>query len=74
VIWNKSEATAHNVYLLLYPKPDLASALDRDSSLYSVIIFDHLQSIESDTFIGESRVYGRGGCTNGAKGNGACTS
>lgn len=59
VIRNKSDATAHNVYLLLYPKPDLAAALSRDPLLYS-IIFEHLQSIEDDAFFGEGRVYGGG--------------
>lgn len=59
VIWNKSGATAHNVYLLLYPKLDLAAALSREPSLSSVV-FEHLQSIEGDTFVGEGRVYGGG--------------
>lgn len=59
VIWNKSDATAANVYLLLYPKPALAAALNKTPELCSVV-FDHLQSIEADTFVDEGRVYGGG--------------
>jgi len=59
VIWNKSNATAANVYLLLYPKPALAAALSETPELYSTV-FDHLQSIETDTFVDEGRVYGGG--------------
>jgi hypothetical protein len=59
VIWNKSDATAHNVYLLLYPKPEMNAALRREPSLYSVL-FEQLQSIEGDALIGEGRVYGGG--------------
>ena len=59
VIWNKSNATAANVYLLLYPKPALAAALSAEPELYSMV-FDHLRSIEADTFVDEGRVYGGG--------------
>jgi hypothetical protein len=59
VIWNKSNATAANVYLLLYPKPALAAALNEAPELYSVV-FDHLRNIEADTFVEEGRVYGGG--------------
>jgi adenine-specific DNA-methyltransferase len=59
VIWNKSNATAANVYLLLYPKLALAAALKETPELYSVV-FDHLQSIQADTFVDEGRVYGGG--------------
>jgi hypothetical protein len=59
VIWNKSNATAANVYLLLYPKPALAAALIETPALYSAV-FDQLRSIEADTFIDEGRVYGGG--------------
>ena len=59
IIWNKSNATAANVYLLMYPKPALAAALTQTPELYSVV-FAHLQSIESDTFVDEGRVYGGG--------------
>ena len=59
VIWNKSNATAANVYLLLYPKPALAAALRETPELYSAV-FDQLRSIETDTFVDEGRVYGGG--------------
>lgn len=59
VIWNKSDATAHNVYLLLYPKADLGHALQRDPSLYKVL-FEYLRSIEADAFLQQGRVYGGG--------------
>jgi len=59
VIWNKSNATAANVYLLLYPKPALAAALNETPGLLSVV-FDHLRSIETDAFVDEGRVYGGG--------------
>ncbi len=58
-IWNKSSATAANVYLLLYPKPALAAALNETPELYSAV-FDHLRSIETDAFVDEGRVYGGG--------------
>jgi hypothetical protein len=59
IIWNKSNATAANVYLLLYPKPALAAALSETPELYSVV-FDRLRSIETDAFVDEGRVYGGG--------------
>lgn len=59
VIWNKSNATAANVYLLLYPKAALAAALNEMPHLYPEV-FDHLRRIEADAFIDEGRVYGGG--------------
>ena len=58
-IWNKSEATAANVYLLLYPKSCLERALKSAPNLYAVV-FDFLQSIGTNMLVGESRVYGGG--------------
>lgn len=58
-IWNKSEATAANVYLLLYPRSMLATALGRDPSLYEVV-FSALSGIEEGGLVGEGRVYGGG--------------
>ncbi|MCX6626277.1 MAG: hypothetical protein NTW28_01420, partial [Candidatus Solibacter sp.] len=52
VIWNKSNATAANVYLLLYPKPALAAALRETPELYSAV-FDLLRNIETETFVDE---------------------
>lgn len=58
-IWNKSRATAANVYLMLYPKSLLTDALRKDDSLYRAV-FEFLQSITPEMFLSESRVYGGG--------------
>jgi adenine-specific DNA-methyltransferase len=59
VIWNRSTATAHNVYLLLYPSGPLKRALEDRPDLLE-IVFRHLQSIELSDLLGEGRVYGGG--------------
>jgi hypothetical protein len=59
VIWNQSKAVASNVYLMLYPKPALQSALDQDPSLYERL-FVLLNQIGEDAFTSEGRVYGGG--------------
>lgn len=58
-IWNKSYATVANVYLMLYPKGPLQDAFRQDPSLYSTV-FDVLQTITTEMFLAESRVYGGG--------------
>jgi hypothetical protein len=58
-IWNKSKATAHNVYLLLYPKPFLAEALQSDSAL-EARLFEALRRIDTNGFMSQGRVYGGG--------------
>ena len=58
-LWNKSQATAHNVYLLLYPKGPLQKALERDSSLFQKL-FAALQSLDTNDIKGDGRVYGGG--------------
>lgn len=58
-MWNKSQATAHNVFLLLYPRGILREALTRDPSLYAAV-FAALQSLDTDTITGNGRVYGGG--------------
>jgi hypothetical protein len=58
-LWNKSQATAHNVYLLLYPKGPLQTALARNISLYQKV-FQALQSLNTDEIKGNGRVYGGG--------------
>jgi adenine-specific DNA-methyltransferase len=58
-IWNRSSATAANVYLMLYPIGSLKAALERDESLYRVA-HDFLQGIEESDLVGEGRVYGGG--------------
>jgi hypothetical protein len=57
--WNKSRATAANVYLLLYPKGALKAALAARPDLYAVV-FSHLQALTGEHLIKEGRVYGGG--------------
>ena len=58
-ILNRSQATAANVYLLLYPKPTLAHALAANPEL-SWRIWEFLNEIPPGTLLGEGRVYGGG--------------
>ncbi len=58
-IWNRSQATAHNVYLLLYPKGTLLQALKQHPDLYGQI-FEALQRITPAQLLSEGRVYGGG--------------
>jgi hypothetical protein len=58
-ILNHSQATAPNVYLLLYPKPDLALHL-KDHPRRIKAVWQALNSIESEILTGEGRVYGGG--------------
>ncbi|MSR56150.1 MAG: SAM-dependent DNA methyltransferase [Planctomycetaceae bacterium] len=58
-IWNQSDATAANVYLMLYPKPEMQAALKADASLYR-LAFDILNEIGEKAFTSEGRVYGGG--------------
>ena len=56
-IFNHSQATAANVYLLLYPKPFVARALDADPGL-SRRVWQALNRCASNTMLDEGRVYG----------------
>lgn len=58
-ILNQSQATAANVYLLLYPKPALARALTDDPGL-GRHVWEFLDGIAPETLLGEGRVYGGG--------------
>jgi adenine-specific DNA-methyltransferase len=58
-ILNHSQATAANVYLLLYPKPPLARAIAGDDSLVRRI-WETLNHISPSEIVGEGRVYGGG--------------
>ena len=58
-ILNRSQATAANVYLLLYPKPALAKALAQNPDL-SLRVWEFLDGIDAATLLGEGRVYGGG--------------
>jgi adenine-specific DNA-methyltransferase len=58
-LWNQSQATAPNVYLMLYPKGPLHNALEREPSLFKQL-FDALQSLDTNDIKGDGRVYGGG--------------
>jgi adenine-specific DNA-methyltransferase len=58
-IWNRSQATAHNVYLMLYPMGPLRAALEQDADLHARV-FEALQRITPTRLIREGRVYGGG--------------
>jgi hypothetical protein len=56
-ILNHSQATAANVYLLLYPKPFVARALEADPGLKRQV-WQALNRCASNTMLDEGRVYG----------------
>jgi hypothetical protein len=58
-IRNESEATALNVYLMLYPKPSLVRAMASDSHLLDRV-FEALQRIPPEALATNGRVYGGG--------------
>ena len=58
-IWNRSDATAHNVYLMLYPKSRLQEALRNHPELEAKV-FEALQCITPGQIVSEGRVYGGG--------------
>jgi len=58
-IWNRSRATAHNVYLMLYPKGPLLKAL-KDHPELEERVFTALQLIGPSQFVSKGRVYGGG--------------
>jgi hypothetical protein len=58
-IWNRSQATAHNVYLMLYPKGPLKDTLTQHPELAEQV-FEALQRITPAQLLSEGRVYGGG--------------
>ena len=56
-IVNHSSATATNVYLMLYPKPDLAKVLLEKPELLKKV-WQALDRISDEVLMGEGRVYG----------------
>ncbi len=55
---NRSAATAANVYLMLYPRPGLRSAIE--SPVVAERVFDFLRKIPIERMTGEGRIYGGG--------------
>ncbi len=55
-IWNQSQATAANVYLLLYPKKCIAESVRQQPAE----VFEALQAITPADFFDAGRVYGGG--------------
>ena len=58
-ILNHSNAIAHNVYLMLYPREDLAKAINQSAQLKRQI-WNFLSGIDSNALMNEGRVYGGG--------------
>jgi hypothetical protein len=58
-ILNHSQATAANVYLMLYPKPALAALL-QDAPELSRAVWKALSSVTAEHLIGHGRTYGGG--------------
>jgi hypothetical protein len=58
-VWNRTQATAHNVYLMLYPKGQLRDALKHHPEL-EANVFRALQRITPAQMLSEGRVYGGG--------------
>lgn len=58
-IWNRSQATAHNVYLMLYPKGPLRDAMKQRPEVQAHV-FEALQRLTPAQFLSQGRVYGGG--------------
>ncbi len=58
-ILNLSKATAANVYLILYPKPELSKLIEKHPSVVKKI-WEGLNDISSEQLVSEGRVYGGG--------------
>jgi hypothetical protein len=58
-LWNRSQATAHNVYLMLYPQGRLRDALNAAPEIQARV-FEALKRIDPSQVLSEGRVYGGG--------------
>jgi hypothetical protein len=58
-LWNRSQATAHNVYLMLYPQGRLRDALIAQPEIQARV-FEALKRIKPSELVSEGRVYGGG--------------
>ena len=68
-IWNKSQAIAANVYLLMYPKDHVAGAIAKDGQAVSAA----LAAIRPDRLLGEGRRLWRRFAQGRAGGTPACS-
>jgi adenine-specific DNA-methyltransferase len=57
--WNRSQAIARNVFLMLYPRAELSHALEARPDLHAVILED-LGRITIEALIDQGRAYGGG--------------
>jgi len=58
-IWNRSSATATNVYLMMYPRGNLKEALTRHPGLERAV-FGVLQDLDVQAIVHQGRTYGGG--------------
>jgi hypothetical protein len=58
-LWNRSQATAHNVYLMLYPQGRLRGVLNRNPE-WQRRVFEALKRINPTQLVSGGRVYGGG--------------
>jgi hypothetical protein len=58
-LWNRSQATAHNVYLMLYPRGQLRDALNAQPEAQARV-FEALKRIKPTELVSGGRVYGGG--------------
>jgi len=58
-ILNHSDATACNVFLMLYPKPLLARAVEKNPEIMR-IVWEFLNEVDPDELLSHGRVYGGG--------------
>jgi hypothetical protein len=58
-IRNRSQATAANTYLMLYPKGELARKIDSDPAIADQI-WEKLNQLPTEVLLSEGRVYGGG--------------
>ena len=58
-LWNRSRAVGTNLYLMLYPRNELAAMLRRDAPR-AADVFALLRQVTGDELRGQGRVYGGG--------------
>lgn len=58
-ILNHSDATASNVFLMMYPKGILAESIAKNNKVLR-LVWEFLNSIDPDELVGHGRIYGGG--------------